>query len=115
MVNRHRGEVAIELGGRRRAMRLTLGGLAELEDALQAGDLAGLAERLASGRLSARDILRIVAIGLKGAGNALSDDEIAQMTPDTGLEPLVAAIVAMLAAAFGQGEGREEAQGTARP
>ncbi|TXM55641.1 GTA-gp10 family protein, partial [Methylobacterium sp. WL120] len=40
MANRRRGEVPLDLGGTRYTLCLTLGALAELEDALQAGDLA---------------------------------------------------------------------------
>lgn len=65
--NRHRGQVAAEIGGARRVLRLTLGALAELEDA--AGeDLAALLARVEAGRMSARDALRIIAAGLRGAG-----------------------------------------------
>ncbi len=46
MANRRRGEVPLDLGGRRYTLCLTLGALADLEDSLRAGDLAGLAERL---------------------------------------------------------------------
>jgi hypothetical protein len=48
MANTHRGEVPLTIGGRSLTLKLTLGGLAELEHALGAGDLAGLGERLAS-------------------------------------------------------------------
>ncbi|MFD0934127.1 GTA-gp10 family protein, partial [Methylobacterium trifolii] len=55
MANRRRGEVPLDLGGERYTLCLTLGALAELEDALRAGDLAGLADRFSDGRLAARD------------------------------------------------------------
>ena len=48
-----RGEVALVLGGKRYTLCLTLGALAELEDAFGVADLAALAERFAGGRLSA--------------------------------------------------------------
>src|SRR5688572_16128740 len=67
MANRHRGEVAAELDGRPRRLVLTLGALAELEDALGAEDLVALAERFSRGRLAARDAIRILAAGLRGA------------------------------------------------
>ena len=53
MTNRRRGEVALELGGQRYTLCLTLGALAELEDAFGVADLAALGERFAAGRLSA--------------------------------------------------------------
>ncbi len=46
MANHHRGEASFTLDGRTTALRLTLGSLAELEDALGAADLAALGERL---------------------------------------------------------------------
>ena len=65
MPNIYRGEIAADLGGRRRTLVLTLGALAELEAAFGAGDLMALAERFGSGRLSARDLVRIIAADRK--------------------------------------------------
>lgn len=45
MPNKHRGEIAAELGGRQRTLVLTLGALAELESAFGADDQIALAER----------------------------------------------------------------------
>jgi hypothetical protein len=101
MVNRRRGDVPLHVGDRRLALRLTLGGLAELEDALAAGDLIGLSERLASGRLATRDLIAVLRIGLKGAGHRLDDAEIEAMTLEGGLEPIVSAVAALFASAFG--------------
>ncbi len=53
MANRHRGEIEAEIGGSTRTLVLTLGALAELEDAFGADDLGALTERFASGRLKA--------------------------------------------------------------
>ncbi len=49
MTKTHRGEVPLVIGGCSLTLKLTLGGPAELEHALGAGDLAGLGERLVSG------------------------------------------------------------------
>ncbi len=111
MANRHRGEVPLDLGGRRLALRLTLGGLAELEDALDAGDLVGLGERLGSGRIAARDIIAILRIGLKGAGHDLADGEIEALSVAGGLEPIAGAIAALFTVTFGS----PIAAGVARP
>jgi hypothetical protein len=105
MANRQRGEIEAMLDGRRRTLRLTLGALAELEDALGAGDLAGLADRLAGGRLSARDVIAVIGAGLRGAGEAASDAEVAAMTADGGLRGAVLVVAELIAAAFG-GETR---------
>ncbi len=44
MANTYRGEIAAEIGGKRRTLVLTLGALAELESAFGASDLMALAE-----------------------------------------------------------------------
>jgi hypothetical protein len=101
MTNRRRGEVAVELGTKRYTLCLTLGALAELEDAFGAADLVALAERFASGRLSARDLLKLLAVALRGGGHALTDDEVAGLPLDGGIEALAEALGDCLAAAFG--------------
>ena len=74
MPNLHRGEIEAEIGGTTRKLVLTLGALAELESAFGVGDLVALAERIGCGRLSARDLVRIIAAGLRGAGETVSDE-----------------------------------------
>jgi len=101
MPNRHRGEIAAELGGRRRTLVLTLGALAELEDAFGADDLVALTERFATGRLKARDLTRIIAAGLRGAGDAVSDEEVAAMAADGGAQAYVQIAADLIAATFG--------------
>ena len=92
----------MDLGGRRYALCLTLGALAELEDAFGAADLPALAERFASGRLSARDLLKLFAVALRGGGHALADEEVAALALDPGgVEALAEALGDCLAAAFG--------------
>lgn len=102
MVNIHRGEISADLGGRRRTLVLTLGALAELESAFGANDLMALAERFGTGRLSARDLTRIIAAGLRGAGEAVSDDEVAAMTVDGGAAGYVRVAADLIAATFGE-------------
>ena len=82
MVNRHRGEIEAVLDGKPRILCLTLGALAELEAAFAAEDLAALAERFATGRLSSADLIRVVGAGLRGGGEAVTDEEVARMTTD---------------------------------
>src|SRR5690606_7867578 len=77
--NRRRGEIAATINGRDHILCLTLGALAELEDAFAVEDLSALAERFSSGRLSARDLMRVVGAGLRGGGNAVSDEEVAAL------------------------------------
>ena len=108
MPNRYRGEIDAELGGRRRTLVLTLGALAELEAAFGAGDLAALAERFGTGRMKARDLVRIIAAGLRGAGETVSD-EVAAMTAPGGVTAYVRIAADLIAATF------EETAGEAVP
>lgn len=101
MVNRHRGEVEAVLDGRPYRLCLTLGALADLEDAFGASDMLALAERFEAGRLSARDAVRIIAAGLRGGGNELSDAHVAQMQADGGAAGFVGIVVSLLTATFG--------------
>jgi hypothetical protein len=103
MPNRHRGEIEAELGGERRTLVLTLGALAELESAFQAGDLLALAERFENGRMSASDAIRIIGAGLRGAGNDISDDEVAKLATPSGAAGYVKIVSELLAATFGAG------------
>ncbi|MGB3274550.1 MAG: gene transfer agent family protein [Xanthobacteraceae bacterium] len=100
MANRHRGEIDAELGGRVRTLVLTLGALAELEAAFGAADLVALAERFASGRLAARDLIRIIGAGLRGAGEAVCDDEVAAMTAPGGAAGFARIAAELIAATF---------------
>ena len=68
MANRHRGDVPFLFNGQTVSLRLTLGSLAELEDAFGSDGLQALSQRLKNGRLSARDICHILAAGFRGAG-----------------------------------------------
>lgn len=107
MANLHRGEIAAELGGKQRTLVLTLGALAELESAFGAADLVALAERFGSGRLSARDLMRIIGAGLRGAGESVSDDEVAAMAADGGAAGYVRIAADLIAATFDDAPIRE--------
>jgi Phage tail tube protein, GTA-gp10 len=87
---------------------LTLGALAELEAAFGADDLVALAERFGNGRLKARDLVRVIGAGLRGAGEALSDDEVAAMTAPDGAAGFVRIAADLLTATFGDGDGGAE-------
>lgn len=101
MPNRYRGEIEAEIGGTHRRLVLTLGALAELESAFAADDLVALAERFSGGRLKAADVLRIVAAGLRGAGERVSDEEVAAMAAPGGAVGFVRIAADLLAATFG--------------
>jgi hypothetical protein len=101
MPNIHRGEIAAQIGGRQRTLVLTLGALAELEAAFGASDLVALAERFGSGRLSARDLVSIIGAGLRGAGESVSDDEVAALTMPGGAQGYVRVASELILATFG--------------
>src|ERR1035437_899092 len=102
MPNIHRGEIEAEIGGAKRKLVLTLGALAELEAAFGAADLVALPERFGSGRLCARDLTRIIGAGLRGAGEGLSDDDVAQMQVEGGAQGYVRIAAALIQATFGE-------------
>lgn len=102
MPNLHRGEIAAVIGGEELTLCLTLGALAELEARLGAGDLTGLAERFAAGRISARDLTAIIGAGLRGGGNAIADDDLARMAIEGGLKGAAEIAARLLRATFGE-------------
>jgi hypothetical protein len=104
MANHHRGEIEAELGGRKRTLVLTLGALAELESAFGEGDLVALAERFAKGRMSARDLIRIIAAGLRGAGECVADDEVAAMAVPDGAQGYVRIAASLIEETFGRAD-----------
>jgi hypothetical protein len=105
MVNRYRGETPLLVDGETLPMRLTLGALAELEDAFQVDSLPALGERFTKGRLSARDVTRILTAGLRGAGSSVSADHVAGLAFDGGLNGAIAAAIRLLDATFGEPAG----------
>lgn len=104
MANAHRGEIEAELSGRPYVLCLTLGALAELEHAYGGEDLIAIAERFEAGRIGASDAIRVIGAGLRGAGNAVSDAEVAAMTAPGGAKGFLAIVVRLLRATFA-GEG----------
>lgn len=113
MPNPRRGEIEAVLDGRPRTLVLTLGALAELEAAFAVTDLAALADRFAAGRLAAADLIRLIGAGLRGAGDAVTDAEVAAMRIDDGALGAAAVAGRLLAATFGGAEPAGE--GTAGP
>lgn len=99
--NARRGEIVAELDGRSRRLCLTLGALAELEAGLGAQDLSALAARFSSGRLSSRDLIGLIGAGLRGAGEAVSDDEVAKMQCEDGAAGFARIAADLLVATFG--------------
>lgn len=106
MANPYAGEVAIVLDGRAHVAKLTLGALAELEAAVDAGSLVDLVERFEAGRFTTRDVLALIVAGLRGGGWQGTAADL--LHADIGGGPVAAAKAAaeLLARAFAlPGEG----------
>lgn len=104
MANRYRGEIDAVLDGKRYNLCLTLGALAELEAAFGDEDMLALAERFSQGRLSARDAIRVLGAGLRGAGHDISDDAVARMQAENGAAGFVTIVGLLLNATFADPE-----------
>jgi hypothetical protein len=100
MANPYAGEVAIVLDGQRHVAKLTLGTLAELEAALEAGSLMELVERFETRAFTTRDVLALVVAGLQGGGWQGTAADL--RTAEIGGGPVAAARAAaeLLARAF---------------
>ena len=105
MPNLHRGEVEVVLDGSPMTLCLTLGELAELEAAFNEQDMLSLANRFSQGRLAARDAIRVLGAGLRGAGHDLADADVACMQADGGAAGFVDAVARLLTATFGAAPG----------
>ena len=93
------------IDGREWVLCLTLGALAELEEAFAVDDVAALVARFGSGRLSARDLIRIIAAGLRGAGESVGEPAVAAMRIDGGAAGAARVVADLLGAAFGEEPG----------
>ena len=100
MVNRHRGEIEVTLEGKTYPLCLTLGTLAELETAFEAEDLVEVIERFQNGNIRTKDIITILAAGLKGGGAEMSKEEISKMKIDNGIKNYIDIIAELLNATF---------------
>ena len=109
--NARRGEIVAELDGTRMRLCLTLGALAELESAFAAEDLSALVARFATAKLSARDMARVVGAGLRGAGAAISDEEVMALETPGGAAGYARIVAGLLTATF----GAADAGGTGSP
>lgn len=101
MANIHRGEIEAELDGKRYRLCLTLGALAELEHAFGEDDMLGVVERFEAGRITARDTIRIIGAGLRGAGYDITDEAVSAMRVEGGATGYVEIITMLLMATFG--------------
>ena len=100
MANRHRGEIEAELGGETYTLCLTLGALAELEGVYGDEDLSAIAERFETGRIAARDAIKIIGAGLRGGGTKMSNEEVAAMQTQGGAAGYLNIVARLLTATF---------------
>lgn len=106
MANPYAGEVAIWLDGQRHVAKLTLGALAELETALEAGSLMELVERFEARRFTTRDVLALIVAGLRGGGWQGTAADLRTVEIGGGPVEAVRVAAALLARAFAlPGEG----------
>lgn len=115
MANLHRGEIDAVLDGQPLRLCLTLGALAELESTFGDEDMLALAERFGRGRLSARDAVRIIGAGLRGAGHQFTDDAVARMGAEGGAAGFVDIISRLLTVTFGAAEDAPMAKAVEMP
>lgn len=113
MHNKYRGEISATLDGRAYRLCLSLGALAELESAFGEDDMIALACRFETGRLRASDAIRVIGAGLRGAGNDISDEAVANMRSDEGAGGYVAIVVRLLEVTFGSADSDGETGKTA--
>lgn len=106
MANQWAGEVAVWLDGQRHVAKLTLGALAELEEALGASSLIELVERFEGRRFSTRDVLAVLVAGLRGGGWAGSAEDLRRAEVRGGAVEAARVAAELLARAFAlPGEG----------
>ena len=101
MANKYRGEISAEFDGVKQSLCLTLGALAELEEAFGEQDLLSLAERFSSGRIRAGDALRIIGAGMRGAGSTICNEEVGKLNVEGGAAGYIAIVARLLTATFG--------------
>lgn len=100
MANPWAGEVALVLDGQRHVAKLTLGALAELEAALDAGSLIDLVGRFEAGQFSTRDVLSLIVAGLRGGGWQGSAADLMTVEIQGGPVEAARAAAELLARAF---------------
>lgn len=66
MSNPWQGEVDVTVDGQAYVLRLSLGALAELETALEAGSLIDLVQRFEGGRYTSLDVIAVLRAGFCG-------------------------------------------------
>lgn len=100
VANRRRGEVVANIDGEPRILCLTLGALAELEDAFNVSNLSELGDYFSQGKFSSEDLVHIIGAGLRGGGNLYADEDVRCMSLDGGALGLAQIAADLLTATF---------------
>lgn len=100
MVNRRRGEVSLCAGNRQYTLCLTLGALAELEDAYGGEDILAIADRFSSGNLGSKDAINLLRASMRGGGVDASETDIANLTFEDGMAGLIRTLADLLLVTF---------------
>ena len=114
MANRHRGEISAEIDGVERTLCLTLGAIAELEEAFDAKDISQLVKLIGSTPLNARQLIAIIGAGLRGGGHNFENADIAEMRFTGGIAGMALIVSELFDAAF-SGSGTSDGQSAPNP
>lgn len=106
MVNRARGEVSVEIGGKAYTLAMTLGALAELEDAFGADGFEAVFDATFA-KLGAKSVSKFISAVAAGNRVEIPTDDIADMMPSDAI-----AVVQRIIEASGMVE-RRAAEGDA--
>ncbi len=115
MANQHRGEVDVILNGKKYPLCLTLGALAELEEALGLSNIGELAQRFAKGRVKSADLVKILGTALRAGGAEISDQQAGAMQCDGGAVALTKVLVCLLTVTFSPHGQADDEQSDASP
>lgn len=105
MENPWTGDVSLVIDGEARAMKLTLGALAELEAELRVDTLVALISRFEEGAISARDVVALIVAGLRGAGWRGTKADLLSAEIDGGPVAATRAAGALIQRAFAFDDG----------
>lgn len=92
--------MALVINGERHVARLSLGALAELEEALGEESLIALVERFEGNAFSSRDVLALLGAGLRGGGSEVTRADLLNAEIEGGPMAAAKAAAELLARAF---------------
>ena len=84
MTNPLKGEIEVELAGRKYSARLTLNSLIKIETALGCG-IIRTAQKMAEGDVILNDVVQILLPALRGGGNDFKEKDIHNLIQETGI------------------------------